>query len=399
MKTSLNKLVIATMLAGLTLVGCSKSIKPENNKPVKLIEIANQQATLTPIFTTKLEHGSRFKKTLKGHDSVSVKDVLDLQIGLGGNMLIAASKDGIVQGFENGVNKWTVTVGEPIVSGVGFDESSNTAIVGTRGGKIIALDGDNGVMRWTQDLKATTLTPAVIAGNRVLISANNGMLYGLNLQSGTIVWQFSTTMPNVSVRGTAKPLRLDADTALFGTADGRIHALISDTGTSLWTRRVGVAIGGSDVGRMSDVDGTPLVAGHYLFVTSFSGNFVGFDMSTGRTLFSQKEFATTKPVALLNQTLIGTDTNGKVYGFNPMTGETLWKSDVLANRKLSAPAVVGGFVAFGDLDGVVHLFNERGDLVGRTATKGKGQIRTLTVNGNRLYAQTTDGTIVAWQVQ
>lgn len=391
-QTTFTKLVMAMTLTSVALTGCSKFTKSENKSPAKLVALTNQTASLTPILTAKLD------KSRKGK-GVSDKDVLALEIGVGADRLVVADKTGVVQGFVGGQSAWKIELGEPIMSGVGYDESSNTAIVSTRSGKVVALDGETGATRWTTDIKATVLAPAVIAGNRVLLSANNGVLYGLNLQSGATIWQFSTSSPNVSVRGTAKPLRLDGNSALFGTADGRIYALASDTGSPLWTRRVGVAIGGSDVGRMSDVDGTPLVVGQYLFVTSFSGNFVGFDMNTGRTMFAQKGFATTHPMALAEQVLIGADTNGLVAGFDPMTGEKLWENNDLSYRKLSAPASVGEFVAFGDLDGVVHLFDKNGKLTARTNIKGKGQIVSLQANANRLYAQTADGTIAVWQVQ
>lgn len=391
-QTTFTKLVMAMTLASVALTGCNKFTKSENKSPAKLVALTNQTANLTPILTAKLDKSRQGK-------GVSDKDVLALEIGVGADRFVAADRTGVVQGFVGGQSAWKIELGEPIMSGVGYDESSNTAIVSTRSGKVVALDGESGATRWTTDIKATVLAPAVIAGNRVLLSANNGVLYGLNLQSGAMIWQFSTATPNVSVRGTAKPLRLDGNTALFGTADGRIHALASDTGSPLWTRRVGVAIGGSDVGRMSDVDGTPLVVGQYLFVTSFSGNFSGFDMATGQTLFSERNFATTRPVAYMGGTLIGVDTTGAVVGFDPMTGTKLWENNELRYRKLSEPVAVGEFVAVGDYEGVVHLLNDKGVIVGRANTKGKGQITSLTANDDRLYAQTADGIVAVWQVR
>lgn len=194
-------------------------------------------------------------------------------------------------------------------------------------------------------------------------------------------------------------MRLDGNSALFATADGRIHAVASDSGTPLWTRRVGVAVGGSDVGRMSDIDGTPLVVGNQLYVTSYSGNFAGFDMSTGRTLFTVRDFPTSRAVAHLNGVLVGADTGGIVQGFNAQTGERLWRNNALTHRKPSNPVAIGNFVAVGDYEGVVHLFNATGDLVGRAQSRDKGQITSLQAIGNRLYAQTATGQAMVWQVQ
>lgn len=391
-KLRVGKLALVLMLATLTVSGCNKTIQPEKRQPTKLITLATQEATLQPIFNVRIDDG-RLGRGVRS----SNKEVPKLQMGVAEGKLIVASKS-VVQGFDQGQLIWATPIGEAIVAGVGFDVASRTAIVSTRTGKVVALDSQTGKVRWVQDMGAAVLAPAVIAGNRVLLSANNGVLHGLNLQSGASIWQFSTKQPNISVRGTAKPLRLDADTALFGTADGRIHALSSDSGKPLWTRRVGVAMGGDDVGRMSDVDGTPLVVGNFLYVTSFSGHLAGFDMNTGRTMFTVRDFATTHPVAHLDGVLIGTDNDGVVSAFHMHTGERLWQNADLKFRKLSAPVAVGRYVAFGDYEGAVHLLDKNGHLVGQSQ-KAKSRIISLQAEQNRLYAQTTDGHVFVWQVQ
>lgn len=387
------KTIIIGMVSALAVAGCSKSAKPESKKPVPLVAIDKQAVKLTPVFVADLPNASKFSR----QDTLHKKDLLALQVASDDTHLFAAATSGAVEGFELGKKLWSVNVGEPIVSGVAYDKFSRVAFVGTRSGRLLALDTETGSVRWEQKLPTITTAPALIAGNRVLVSGNDGLIYGLNLQNGTPIWQFSTQNPAISVRGTAKPLRLDGETALFGMADGRIHALDIDQGKPLWTRRIGVAIGGNDVGRMSDVDGTPLVVGNQLYVTSFSGNFVGFDMSTGRTLFTVRDFASVHPVAYQNGVLAGVDTTGMVHGFNRMGGR-VWQNNALKYRKPTASVVFGGFFAVGDLEGFVHLFDKDGNLVARTAIKGKNPIVSLDVQNNRLIAQTNTGEIVAWEL-
>lgn len=387
------KLFFTSLVCALALAGCSKAVKPESKKPVALVAIDQQQAKLTPVFVTNLPSSRKFSR----QDKLHKKDIPALEVASDDSHLFAAATSGAVEGFEFGKKLWSVNVGEPITSGVAYDRFAQVVLVGTRLGRIVALDAQTGSVRWEQKLGATSIAPALIAGNRVLISANDGVIYGLNLQNGTQIWQFNTQNPAISVRGIAKPLRLDGSTALFGTADGRIHALEIDQGKPLWTRRIGVAIGGSDVGRMSDVDGTPLVVGNYLYVTSFSGNFMGFDMSTGRTLFTIRDFASTHAVAYQNGILAGVDTTGMVHGFNRMGGR-VWQNNALKHRKPTAPVVFGNFFAVGDLEGFVHLFDKEGNLVARTAIKGKNPIISLAVQNGRLIAQTSTGDIVAWEL-
>ncbi len=390
MHTRFVKTALVCALSAVALVGCGKGIKAESKKPAKLIKISAPVAVLSPVFSASLDQG---RSMMKG-SRASKKDVVDLQVAQTGEGLIAASRGGIVSLLNGKQTVWSVDLKEAITSGVASNQSGSVAIVGTRSGKVVAINAQTGAIVWEKALPTSSPTPALVTNNRVLLSGNNGTLYGLDLQTGTAMWQFSTQNVDVSVRGAAKPLHLDEQTALFGTADGRIHAINPVSGTPLWTRRVGMATGGSAVERMSDVDGTPLVVGQHLYVTSFSGQLAAFDMSTGRPMFVG-EIPSTKSPTILGETLVVTGVNGDVKAFNRLTGETLWLNENLKHRKLTNPVNVGNYVAVGDYDGVIHLFDVDGNIVSRAETKG--QLTSLQVNGNRLYAQSASGVVSVWQ--
>lgn len=390
MHTRFVKTALVCALSAVALVGCGKGIKAESKKPAKLIKISAPVAVLSPVFSASLDQG---RSMMKG-SRASKKDVVDLQVAQTGEGLIAASRGGIVSLLNGKQTVWSVDLKEAITSGVASNQSGSVAILGARSGKVVAINAQTGAIVWEKALPTSSPTPALVTNNRVLLSGNNGTLYGLDLQTGTAMWQFSTQNVDVSVRGAAKPLYLDEQTALFGTADGRIHAINPVSGTPLWTRRVGMATGGSAVERMSDVDGTPLVVGQHLYVTSFSGQLAAFDMSTGRPMFVG-EIPSTKSPTILGETLVVTGVNGDVKAFNRLTGETLWLNENLKHRKLTNPVNVGNYVAVGDYDGVIHLFDVDGNIVSRAETKG--QLTSLQVNGNRLYAQSASGVVSVWQ--
>ena len=112
-----------------------------------------------------------------------------------------------------------------------------------------------------------------------------------------MIWQFGTQNPSLSVRGSATPILLDTKTAIIPTADGRIHALNIDNGSPLWSRRVSMSVGASEIDRLSDIDATPVFVDNMLYVTTYSGQLVAFDMSS-RQLAFVKEIASLKSVAV-----------------------------------------------------------------------------------------------------
>ena len=383
-KTVMHVAVLAVM--STAVIGCNRGIKPVVNDPVKLVQIAQPISVLQPVFSTDV-----------GNKKASKKDPLDLQVGYANGQIVTASRGGELSGFNSaGERVWSINVDDQITGGVAVDALSQTAIVSTRGGKVMAFDSTTGAKRWQQQLSGSVLTPALITNNRVVLSANDGFLHGLSLQTGQSVWQFATQVPAISVRGSAAPTLLDNETALLATADGRLHAITVDNGLPLWSRRVGVGAGSSEVERMSDVDGKPIVDKNQLFAISYSGQLLGIDLASRQVMFVN-EIASLKSLAVNTQQVIATSLDGKVVAYDRNSGETLWESDELAYRDLTNPVMIGNYIAIGDFDGVVHLFDPAtGSIVSRVETKGA--LTNLQVQGSRLMTQSTSGQVAIWQL-
>lgn len=385
LKTTVMHVAVLAVMS-TAVIGCDRGIKPVVNDPVKLVQIAEPIRVLQPVFSTDV-----------GNKNASKKDPLDLQVGYANGQIVTASRGGELTGFNStGERIWSVQAGDQITGGVALDALSQTAIVSTRNGQIMAFDSTTGAKRWQQQLSGTVLTSALITNNRVILSANDGFLHGLSLQTGQPVWQFATQVPAISVRGNAAPTLLDSKTALLATADGRLHAVTTDNGLPQWSRRVGVGTGSSEVERMSDVDGTPIVDKNQLFAVSYSGQLLGIDLASRQVMFV-KELASLNALAVNNQQVIATSLDGKVVAYDRNTGEMLWESDELAYRHLTNPAMIGNYIAVGDLDGIVHLFDPAsGKIVSRVETKGA--LRSLQVEGSRLMTQSTSGQVAIWQL-
>lgn len=376
----------AVALASLMVVGCTKTaIKPEKHEPTKLVKLAHAQNVLQPIF--HVDVGGEVKK-----------DPLNLQIAYAADNVFIASRKGELMAFDatSGKRLWLVKVGDEIMGGVAYDQATHTLVVTTRQGLVQAFNATNGERLWQKQLSGTVLTPAIFADNRVLLSANDGVLYGLSLQTGQSIWQFGTQVPAISIRGTAKPVLLNANTALFATADGRIHAINAQTGIPEWSRRVGVAVGTSEVERMRDVDGSPVIDKNQLFAISYSGQMVAINLATGDLMFV-KEASSLRSLTVTDNAVIATTLDGKVLAFDRQQGDLLWENDELLYRRLTNPVAFDDNLAVGDLDGVVHVLDARtGHIVSRVQTKGA--LISLHKNNGKLMTQSISGHVTIWQI-
>lgn len=149
--TVMHVAVLALMTTAV--VGCNRGIKPVVNDPVKLVQIAQPISVLQPVFSVDV-----------GNKKASKKDPLNLQVGYGNEQIITASRGGDLTGFNTaGQRLWSVNVDDQITGGVTLDEFSQTAIISTRGGLVMAFDSATGAKRWQKQLSGSVLTPALIS--------------------------------------------------------------------------------------------------------------------------------------------------------------------------------------------------------------------------------------------
>lgn len=365
--------------------GCGKTIKPEVHKPTKLVQLEQSVNVVDNVFKASLS--SRTK----------LADVNRFDVGFDGNQIVAASGVGEVESYTlAGERLWKTNLKEPIVGGLTFDSVSQTAVVTTKSARVVAFDTNDGSIKWQTGLEGTVLSPALIYNNRVMLSGNDGTMHGLSLQTGESIWQFSTQTPSISVRGSASPTLLDPRTALIASADGRLHAVDIESGIPKWNRRVGIPSGASEIQRMTDVDGTPIIDNGQLYAVSYSGQLLGVDLRSRQIMFVQQA-ASNNSVAVTNNAVITSTLDGMVTAYDRITGQMLWENDALAYRKLSNPVVVGDYIAVGDLDGVVHFLSPNdGRIVSREKTKGA--INKLTAASGYLMTQTKSGQVSVWRL-
>jgi hypothetical protein len=96
--------------------------------------------------------------------------------------------------------------------------------------------------------------------------------------------------------------------------------------------------------------------------------------------------------------VIGADASDRVTARKRATGDIAWTSDLLLNRNLSAPAVLGKSVVFGDFEGQVHfLARDSGKPLLRLPTDGARVVGMPALSGNTLLVVTAKGGLFAFR--
>jgi outer membrane protein assembly factor BamB len=292
---------------------------------------------------------------------------------------------------ETGASKWSYDTKLEMAAGVGL--GGDLVLLGSLKGDVIALNKDTGEEQWRALIDSEILAAPQNNGAVVVVQTNDGKLVGLDAKNGETIWTYSAQLPSLTLRGTAVPQLLGSN-VITGFANGKLIALSAVDGTLYWERRVASPEGRSDIERVVDIDGSPVLRGNTIYTTSYNGTLSALS-TRGEILWSQKNSSYSSPIVIGDRVFV-TSSEGFVRAYSAKTGLLLWESKILSGRRLAAPQDLAGFLVTADYEGYVHIFDtESGGLLDRFRVDSDGIRSPMVSDGTYLYALGNDGELAS----
>jgi outer membrane protein assembly factor BamB len=130
-----------------------------------------------------------------------------------------------------GCHGWRLAIAEPLTSLVA---DGRDVVVGTNGGRVLAVDGDTGERRWTAQVGDEAAHAAVL-GDLIVVGTADARVVGLDPVDGSTRWDVTVPIPTVGARAVAG----DADGVLLaGGAGSGVVALDGRSGAVRWVREL-----------------------------------------------------------------------------------------------------------------------------------------------------------------
>lgn len=380
-RSTLSSLLLFTAL----LSGCSSlnSLNPFSTSAPKPAELAAFQATaeLRSIWQARVggAGGFAFQPVVVGED------------------VYAAGHDGSVARIEGGRSVWRTNVGQRLSAGVGSD--GKLVAVVTTAGEVVAIDAATGAERWRAPVGAEVLAPPAVAGAVVVVRASDGRLMGFDGVDGKRRWTYQRPVPALTLRKAAGMTVRDR-VAVVGYPGGKLVAINVDNGGPLWELTVATPRGVTELERITDIAGTPILWRNEVCAVAFQGRAGCFDLSNGSALWS-REFSSSVGMDRDTRFVFITDASDALHGLDAFSGAQVWKLDSMARRNVSRPLVAGDFVVIGDVEGYVHLVDrETGRFVARSRADSSAiTADPLSLGGQRFVIQTRDGGVYAYEAK
>jgi outer membrane protein assembly factor BamB len=368
--------------------GCSTldSLNPfsadKKDKPAKLEELKSSMAVKTA-----------WKYSLGKAGAYSFSPAF------GGNSLFVADANGAVVRLDATTGKeiWRSKAGSDLTAGVGVSPNGEVVVVGGVKGNIIALDG-SGKPLWKAQASSEVLSSPVAADDVVIVRSVDNRITAYEAKTGAKRWSVLRTTPALTLRN-APGMVIAGTNVYVGQPGGKLLALTLNTGVPRFEVSVGEPKGATELERVADVAGTPVVFEKDICAVSYQGRAGCFDLATGVARWA-KDASSDVGVGVDQRFVFVADEKGAMSAFSREGGQSAWKSDKLAFRRLSTPASFGRAVAVGDYQGYIHfLSREDGAILGRVSTDGSAIVSAPVVAGSNLIFQTQSGTVTALAVE
>lgn len=356
----------------------------DNTPPPTPLTTIKQQLTVKKLWSVDLGAGSEERE-------------LRLTPAVSGDKVFIADRKGVIRAvaLSDGHRIWNVDAKAPISSGPGYGDG--LVLVGTSDARVLAFHAANGHAAWQARVSSEVLSVPRASDGVVVVRTVDGRLAGLDAKDGKRLWVYDRGEPILSLRGTSSPA-LVGDTVVAGFDNAHLVALSLRDGKLLWDEPIAIPHGRSELDRLVDIDGNPVVSGGTVYAVSYQGRVAAVTLNGGRLLWS-RDMSSYAGLAVGAQRVYITDAESQVWALDRETGASFWKQDKLKWRGLTAPALSGGAVVVGDSAGYLNwLALNDGHIVARARAGDAGFASAPVAVGNRLLTFGQDGTLTEFQV-
>ena len=381
----MKRLPLILLLAGM-LGGCSSMSGylggEDNAEPPAKLEKLQDPVALKRLWSARIG---------VGYDSQFVR----LVPAVSDEYLLAADRKGRVAAYAAGSGKrlWEIRTDAPISAGPGVGD--DLVLLGTSDARILALALEDGELLWETNVSSEVLSVPQIDRGVVVVQSIDGNVTGLDAADGRQLWIYDRDVPVLTLRGTSTPA-VGYGAVIAGFASGKVAALTIDQGFVAWETSVAVPKGRSEIERMVDIDGDPVIMGGAVYVVTYQGRVAVIDAQSGNLGWT-RDLSSYAGLGVDFAQVYITDQDSNVWALTRDSGGSVWKQDKLSNRSLTAPTPINNYVDVGDFEGYVHLLSRYdGHIAGRIKIDSKGVSARPLVVGDVMYVYGNGGTLAAY---
>jgi outer membrane protein assembly factor BamB len=241
---------------------------------------------------------------------------------------------------------WTYSAGKPIKGGAAI--AGGRVFVGDDDGIIHAVDFATGKLLWTFKTDAGIEATPLVLNGIVYEGSGDGKVYALEAATGNLKWVYETGDKVMGGANHAKNPKGDGEWLLIGSYDTSLHCVDAATGLAVWTHATD-----------NYINGSPAIFTTGEIVFGGCDSFIHvLQLSDGKELRQiDSDAYIASSVAIMDDRGYVGNYGNLVLAFDPKAGAVTWKYHDRNFGYFSSAALTADRVVIGCRDKALHCIN------------------------------------------
>ena len=153
--------------------------------------------------------------------------------------------------------------------------------------------GADGKPLWRAQILGEVQSPPLVGRGLVIVRGSDFRLTAFDAETGRRRWTYQRATTPLTLRGPSE-MAFAGELVVAGFPGGRLVALASSSGAVRWDVVVSEPRGATEVERLADVMGQPLVAAGDVCAASYQGRLACFEAANGALRWARELSAMTR---------------------------------------------------------------------------------------------------------
>lgn len=289
--------------------------------------------------------------------------------------------------------------------GGGVALEGNAVFVTTGFGEVLKLAVDDGRVLWRMFLEQPLRAAPTVAYDTVYVVGIDNKLTALAVDGGRILWTHQGLAEPTALLG-APAAAVRSGYVVVAYSSGEVVALRSDNGRVAWTDTLAARRANSgSLSTLAAIRGLPVIDRGRVFVTSYVGRTIAFDLRTGDRVWDVDVGGLNTPI-VSGDAIFLLSNRGSLVALSRVTGRVAWVHDLPRYAEdddpESDPVFWYGPVLAADKVWIISshgllmaLSPSKGDVLGTQEFGDSFSISPVFVT-NQLYALSDDAELSVW---
>jgi len=277
----------------------------------------------------------------------------DSQPALAGDKIVIGGRDAHVRVYDlQGRELRRIAIEAACESGA-LALSPALVVLGDVNGTLYGINPQTGSILWRQRLSSVLLGHPVKAGNDFMVQTGDNRIYRFSFK-GEKRWSFSGLAGGLAMHQGSSP-RVFGNVVYAIFTNGDVVALREDSGDLIWRRQLMLDMNAVTLSEMKVPVADPVLAGNVLIVSFYQGNMIALSVTDGQMRWQRQISLKSTPIVQDGRLLAATS-HGAVISLDVESGATLWRKQ-LSKGELAGLALSAGRLFAGDDRGHVYALS------------------------------------------